>query len=503
MLSSEELPQSKTVATPQEPPSPSPYALADEVVLCDQKIVVNDKPLAYDVHAGALTVKGKDEKDTANLYYIAYFAKTSGEQSSRPIAFCFNGGPGSSSIWLHMGFLGPKIVDIEDLAHPPLYVGYKDNPLSLLEVADLIFIDPVSTGFSHAVNTENAKNFYDVGGDVHSIADFLRLFLTKFNRWQSPKLLIGESYGTFRAVSLAHFLQEKFYIDINGIVLISLILDVRTCDDSPLCDLTSLTNLPSFAAIAQYHHRLKGLEADMPVTELMQEAKRFAVEEYGPALSLGTTISPERKERIANRLSELTSLPASFFLASNLRLPSERSFSEELLKDQQKIIGRFDGRMTCWTPPEDFSMGEHIDPSFYSISGAFTSAFHAYLSQDLKWQKEVPYNVLNPVALRSWNWAIQGTPAGLGYASMLGDLHLSMLKNPNLKVFVAAGYYDLATPFYSQEYTLSHALLRPDMQKNLVFKGYVGGHMMYLNEASKKDLHDDLVQFISSLGTKS
>jgi carboxypeptidase C (cathepsin A) len=482
----------------------SPFVLADQVVIDNRSISVDGTSIPYDIRAGALTVHGKDDKDVANVSYIAYFAheSTATAQRHRPIAFCFNGGPGSSSVWLHMGFLGPKTVDLKGMSHPPLPVGYKDNPQTLLCSCDLVFIDPVSTGFSTAVDKENPKKFHGVEEDLFSIADFIRLFLTKYHRWESPKLLIGESYGTLRAVGLASLLQDHYFIDINGLVLVSLVLDLQVLEESPTMDIPCITILPTLASIAHYHQQLHPPMSQIPVQKLVEEAKKFAVEEYGPALLQGSQISDEQKDRIAQRLSELTSLPASTISGQDLRI-SYPSFCDGFLKSQNRMIGRFDGRMTAYRVPNEPSASNEImsypDPSFYSVSGAFTSAFQAYLSNDLHWQKGEPYIVISD-NVRPWNWTFDARPsAGCGYLSFMQDFRVAMVKNPTLKVFVAAGYYDLATPYFSQEYSLTHLVLPQKLQKNITLKGYEAGHMMYLDEPSRAALFKDLVEFVSTV----
>ncbi len=486
------------------PPEISPFAQADQVVIDNQTIFINGKPLTYGIRAGALTVHGKDDKDVANVSYIAYFAQSPAtkDQRPRPIAFCFNGGPGSSSVWLHMGFLGPKTVDLKGLSHPPLPVGYKDNPQTLLSVCDLVFIDPVSTGFSNTANNGNPKKFHGVEEDLLSIADFIRLFLTKYHRWESPKILVGESYGTLRAVGLANLLQDHYFIDINGLVLVSLVLDLQTLEESPSVDTPSLTILPTLATVAHYHQQLKAPLSLIPAKQIVDEAKRFAIEEYGPALLQGTSIAADRKEKIAQRLSELTSLPPSLISRLDLRVTCDR-FCTEFLQTQNRMIGRYDGRMTTIRVPDEASSCKDVmpypDPSFYAISGAFTSAFQTYLLKDLQWQKGEPYVVISN-NVHPWNWTIDSRPqAGCGYLSFMQDFRLAMAKNPTLKVFVAAGFYDLVTPYFAQEYSITHLLLPPELQRNICIKGYEGGHMMYLDDAARADLFKDLVAFITAI----
>lgn len=496
-------PSSLPVAEAHTPSNASPFALADQVSLDTQSITIDGRTLNYAVRAGALTVRGKEENDTANISYIAYFATDPdlNNDAPRPIAFCFNGGPGSSSVWLHMGFLGPKTVDLQNTKHPELPVGYKDNPHSLLCVSDLVFIDPVSTGFSTVANKGSPKKFHGVEEDLFSLADFIRLFLTKYQRWQSPKLLIGESYGTLRAVGLAHLLQDHYFIDINGLVLISLVLDLQTLESSPSMDIPCMTLLPTLASIARYHQQLSPPFSELPVQTILENAARFAVEEYGPALFEGSNLSADRKHHIAQRLSDLTSLPVPTISSMDLRISYDR-FCREFLQSTNQTVGRYDARMTSYRVPEEPSACGEIsspDPSFYAISGAFSSAFQTYLLKDLKWKRAEPYVVISD-AVHPWNWTVDARPsAGCGYLSMLQDLRMAMTKNPSLKLFVAGGYYDLATPYFSQEYSLSHLLLPPELQKNITLKGYEAGHMMYLDEPSRAALYKDLLDFVAGV----
>ena len=509
----EDKPAPKAGATGASGPTnnTSPFALTDQVSIDNQSIVVDGTTVTYDIRAGAITVSGKEPSSAlGNIYFVSYFAKTPSDTSkrSRPIAFCFNGGPGSSSVWLHMGFLGPKTIDVDGLTHPPLPVGYKDNPQSLLASCDLVFIDPVSTGFSTATNVENAKCFHGVEEDLFSVADFIRFFLTKFQRWESPKLLIGESYGTLRAIGLAHILQDQYFIDIDGLVLVSLVLDTNVLPEVlceyPSHDLPCITTLPTLAAIARYHNQLTGPLAQSSIPQVVESAKKFAIEEYAPALILGAQIAPEQSGRIAKRLAELTSLPEEIIKLQNLRI-SPDCFYSEFLKSKALRVGRFDGRATGYqvpnAPPICHEGMCYIDPSCYNVIGAFASSWQEYLARDLKWQKNEPYILLN-TNIDPWKWTVGPRPVpGLGFLSFSQDFRMTMTNNPTLRVFVAAGYYDLATPYFSQQYSLSHLLLPPKLQKQITLKGYEGGHMMYLDKGSRDALHKDLVTFVNEVVT--
>lgn len=457
----------------------------------NQSVLINGKSIVYDVIGGTLPVTNSSGKSEASMFYTAYFAKADAV-GCRPIAFCFNGGPGAASIWLHMGGLGPKKIDTKGLLPNSSPIDCKDNPFSLLAVTDLVFIDPISTGFSMAVEKAKENDFFSIDDDLYSFACFVRLFLSKFERWQSPKLLIGESYGTLRAVRLAHLLRDHFSIGIDGLALISLVLDLQDPVQEPWGDLVDVSFLPSYAAIAHYH---KGGEQSESVAQLVDKVSTFALEEYLPALAQGTNLSHEKEVHISKKLSEFTLLPESFFLPLSLRLSQER-FSEELLKERGVLVGRYDGRICRPQTFDELGMGLIFppDPSEAVYSSTFASAVQKYFLCDLLWKKEGGYVLFSNEANRSWNWT---QPSMHLSSSQL--LRTEMSSNPQLKVFVAAGYYDLATPYLSQEMALSHLFLHEELRKNITFKGYEAGHMIYLSPASQRPFFEDMCQFISSL----
>ena len=473
-------------------------ALTEEVHLDKQSISIENQPFSYDVRAGLMTVSVKDTTETA-LSFIAYFKNDS---EKRPIAFCFNGGPGSSSVWLHMGFLGPKIIPFENASFQSLPIAYKDNQETLLPSCDLVFIDAVSTGFSTNERKNGENSLYNVEDDLSAFADFIRLFLTKYNRWDSPKILVGESYGSLRAVGLAHLLQDQFFIDIHGLVLISLVLDLQTLDYQASLDIPCLTTLPTIAAIAKYHGTIGSEYKEIPIETVLEKTKQFAIHNYAPALIQGTTLPQESCTKLEKDLSSITSLCTDTLRLYNYRI-SGPVFIDNFLKNSGKIIGRFDGRDSTFRTPEEPSAGINLmgypDPSFYRVSGLFSAGFHTYLLNDLHWSKESPYILINH-AVQPWKWSVGSYPsAGLGYLSFLQDFRLAIAKNPELKTFVAAGIYDLATPFFAQQYSLTHTFLPQNLQKNVLFKEYEAGHMIYLDETARKKLHADIKNFIISM----
>ena len=488
----------------------SSFLISEEALTAQttERPVVQEKLLAtaggekkpYEVHGGTITVNSKSSKDLADVYFTAYFAKPTKENSRRPIAFCFNGGPGASSACLHMGFLGPKIC-----AQPEQEgsLAFKENPLSLLSSCDLVFVDPVSTGFSKPLNPDAQNKFFGIEEDIQVAGDFIRSFLIKFERWNSPKILIGESYGTARAIGLTNLLMEEYYIKVDGLILISLVLDFQTLRNQPSDDLVNILNLPTIAAIAHFHKKLEAPYKAMGVKELSEKAISFALHDLASSLLEGSALAKDKTENTATLLSQFTSLPQTFFLSHNLRL-SPQEFMTKLLKNEGSVIGRFDGRIKTWNPPQgpaicDALFSGPFDPSFYSVAPLLNTAINDYFEKELHVGKEEPYILLSDSVIRSWNWDTKITAHGFGYPSFQQDLRHAFAKNPNLSLFVAAGYYDLATPFFSQKYSLDHLFLPQEMEKNTFFKVYEGGHMMYLDEGPRKELSADLSNFVKSL----
>lgn len=466
-----------------------------EVAKTDHSMQISGKELAFEAICGSFRISELNEKESASLFFTAYLKKNSPkEQTPRPICFCFNGGPGSSSIWLHMAF-GPK----RPIIHSPGYTKppstYENNPCSLLAEADLVFIDPVSTGYSKVCDGSSAKHFHGIEEDVDSFADFIRLFLTKFERWQSPKFLMGESYGTIRAVGLAEKLHASHFIDLNGIILISMCLDFQAYDFGNGNDLPHVLVLPSYASTAWYHKKLKPEFQQMSLQELLSQVEKFAINEYASALLLGNRLSEKEKNAVLEKLSDYTSLDKSYLNACSLRIVTG-AFFKELFRKDHKIVGRFDSR---YVGVEQYPLEEmsHTDPSFDAIVGPFTSSFHQYLARELKVCDLAPYRVLNSETVFPWNFSINRLPAGLGYVYMSGKLSSAMEKNPSLKIFIANGYYDLATPYFAADHTMCHLMLTPELFKNVTCRYYHSGHMIYLDPTSHQKMKQDLHSFFS------
>ena len=467
-----------------------------ELAKTSHTLSLDNATIQYDAVAGSLKICSDTDKENASLYFTAYFKNSpETDTSKRPISFCFNGGPGSSSLWLHMGF-GPKspILATTSYTKPPST--YENNPYTLLQETDLVFIDPVSTGFSTVAEGQSPKHFHGINEDIDSFADFVRLFLTEFKRWGSPKYLIGESYGTIRAVGLAEKLHSSHFIDLNGIVLISMCLNFQAYDFGNGNDLPHALVLPSYAATAWYHKRLKPEFQQMSLKELLKEVEQFALGEYATALIVGENIKEADLAQTLKKLSDYTGLDPDYLKASFLRIEN-RAFFKELFRKDHKVVGRFDSRYVGFerNPLEEIS---HTDPSFDAFVGPFTSSFHQYLSQELKVEKTSPYRVLNSEAVFPWNFGVNYITAGLGYVHMSGKLVSAIEKNPSLKVFIANGYYDLATPYFAADYTVSHLKLSPTLRKNVESHYYEAGHMMYVDKQEHEKMKNDLEAFFKS-----
>ena len=467
---------------------------ADKKAVTDHSLVLNGEKIDYTATAGTLALKDAEGKTTADIFYIAYVKKPSGSAAQRPLTFSFNGGPGSSSVWMHLGLLGPRRVKLRDdgFAVPPPYE-LVENEYSLLDETDLVFIDPVGTGFSRAAKPEEAKNFFGINEDARSIAEFIRLYVTTHARWPSPKFLIGESYGTTRAAALSGELMRTHRLNLNGIMLVSTVLNFQTIWGAEGNDLPHLMYLPSYAATAWYHKKLPADLQQKPLTEVLKEAEEFASGDYNRALLLGMGLSTAERAKIIQRMARLTGLSEAFIEASNLRVPLHR-FNAELLRNKRLVTGRFDSRYTNYVR-DPVSESAESDPSADAIFSAFASTFHHYLHSELKFEDERPYHILANVG--KWNWNAENQ-----FADVSETLAESMTANPFLKVHVSNGYFDMATPYFASRYTFNHLRIPSDLRKNIIQDDYSAGHMMYLNLPDLKKQKADLAKFIREASGK-
>jgi len=454
-------------------------------------ITLNGQSLAYTARAGSVTLKKEDGKEQANIFFIAYTKDGIEDTSSRPITFCFNGGPGSSSVWLHLGAFGPKRVDMGDagsLLAPPWKL--VDNEGTILDVTDLVFIDPVTTGYSRAVPPDEDNQYHGVNEDIEAMGEFIRLYTTRYLRWNSPKFLAGESYGTTRAAGLSGHLQNRHGMFLNGIILVSAVLNFQTTSFARGNDLVYPMFLPTYAATAWYHKQLEpALQANLART--IDEVESFAMNEYTQALARGSELPAEQQRQIAERVARYTGLTPEFILECNLRMTLGR-FSKELLRDQRRTVGRLDSRF-LGIDADAAGESTDYDPSYAAIQGPYTATLNHYVRADLKYENDLNYEILTS-RVSPWNYS----SAQNRYLNVAETLRTAMTQNQALKVFVAGGYYDFATPYFASEYTMSHLGLEPALQSNLTFKHYEAGHMMYVHLPSLAQLKTDLAAFYSA-----
>ncbi len=471
----------------KKPPTPE-----EKIVQTKHSLKVGGQEIKYTATAGTILLKLEDGTPKASIFYVAYTKDDVSDASQRPITFSFNGGPGSASVWLHLGLLGPRRVQMGDagtLLPPP----YKlvDNDVSLLDISDLVFIDPVSTGYSRAVPGEAPKQFHGVTEDVESVADFIRLYATRNKRWSSPKFLAGESYGTTRAAGLSGYLQQRYGMYLNGIVLISAILNFETAEFDTGNDLPYILYLPTYTAIAWFHKKLPADLQSGDVQKAVEESRKFAVGEYADALMTGDALPAARHTEIMQKLARLTGLSPDYIDRTNLRIEIMR-FTKELLRNERRTIGRIDAR---FTGIDRDAAGEEpeFDPSIAAIIGPYSGMLNDYVRNDLKFDSDLHYEVLTG-RVRPWNYA----PYENRYVNVAETLRKAMTQNPFLRVFVAKGYYDLATPFFAADYTFDHLGLDPTLRGHLSGAYYDAGHMMYVHPPSLAKLKADIAQFIKS-----
>lgn len=447
---------------------------APEVVETRHSVEIGGERVEYTARAGKLVLKDGKGEPTAEIFFIAY-TREGMEPEERPLTFSFNGGPGSSSVWLHMGVLGPRRVQLDEngFALPPPHQ-LVDNAHSLLDVSDLVFIDPVSTGYSRPADPEKEKEFHGLDEDVKAVGEFIRRYVTDFARWSSPKFLIGESYGTTRAAALSLHLQQSHGMYLNGIMLVSSVLDFATLRYSEDNDLPFVLFLPSMAATAHYHGRLPQKYQKLQTADLLEKAEAFAVGPYREALFAGDGLPGETFKEIAQELSAFTGISVDEIREHRLRL-SAWTFFDLLLADEGLRVGRFDGRYTGVgaLPWEHYESGSQ-DPSYTQLYGAYSSAINDYVRRELGYESDLPYEIIANV--RPWNFPDEFKTR---YVNVSRRLRKAMVMNPHLRVHVCSGIYDLATPYMATEYTLDRLFLHPGLRDNIETATYAAGHMMY------------------------
>jgi carboxypeptidase C (cathepsin A) len=492
--------EKKEEKKPEAEKKPEPK---DNLVETRHKLSINGREIHYTATTGTIVLKeetgdrdkeSEGEKAKAQVFFIAYTLDGISDKSNRPITFSFNGGPGSSSVWLHLGLLGPRRVDMGDagsLLPPPYHL--VDNEFSLLDVTDLVFIDPVSTGYSRPVEGQKAKEFHGFKKDIESVGDFIRLYATRYQRWTSPKFLAGESYGTTRAAGLSGYLQERHGMYLNGIMLVSAILDFGTADFFPGHDLPYIMFLPTYAATAWYH---KKVTSPQPLPAFLKEVENFALNEYCLALLKGTSLPQAERQGIITRLAGYTGLSEDYIDRTDLRIHIMR-FCKELLRDKRRTVGRLDSR---FTGIDRDAAGETFedDPSMSAITGPYTAALYDYLRGELKYENDLPYEILNG---RVWPWSYSEFENR--FVNVAETLRKAISNNQNLKIHIANGYFDLATPYLATQYTFNHMGLDKALQGNISMSYYEAGHMMYVHMPSIQELKQNLAGFIRGSGRSS
>ncbi len=455
-------------------------------VVTHHTITVGGKALAYTATTGRLPLKRADGKIEAEMFFVAYTLDGQ-EAAKRPLTFAFNGGPGSSSVWLHMGALGPKRVVLQQNGFmPAMPYRVEDNPDTLLDRSDIVMVDAMATGYSRAANAELTKKFLGVKGDVLAFGEFIRLYLSRYERWSSPLFLFGESYGTTRAAGLSGYLADHG-IAFNGVTLLSTAVDFATLEWNNSNDLPYFLLVPSFSMIAAYHHKLAA-DLTSDINKTRDDVVRWALNDYALALSKGDALSADDHRKIVEQLSRYIGLRPEVIEAHNMRIDVP-TFMHELLLDQKLVTGRLDGRFTSPNPGE-----RYFDPASAAILPPYTSAFNNYLRTELNYKSDTPYRVFaydEPV-FQKWDWG----NAEQGFPSTADSLRSAIIKNPYMKVLVMEGFYDLATPFAAANWTIDHLNLEPKYREGVSFATYSAGHMVYIDRAEHDKMKKDLGQFM-------
>ncbi|MBI3410043.1 MAG: peptidase S10 [Planctomycetes bacterium] len=465
--------------------------LKEQAVKTKHSIQLGGQKLEYEATAGTILLKEEEGKPMASFFYVAY-TKLNSDLAKRPITFSFNGGPGSSSVWLHMGAYGPKRVLLSDEGEalkPPARI--VDNEGSILDVTDLVFIDPVSTGFSRAAEEKDAKKFHGVEEDLQAVGEFIRLYSTRNGRWQSPKYLSGESYGTTRAAALVQQMQSRHAMSFNGVILVSAVLNFETIAFNDGNDLPYPLFLPGYTATAWHHKKLsQSFPSDLKT--MLAEVEKFAVEEYTVALMKGSTLSDAERQNVARKLAFFTGLSEDYILRADLRIDGQR-FMRELLRKDGATVGRFDSRYAGKSGNNNAERPD-TDFSYHAVHGPYSTALQTYLRQDLNFQSDLPYEILTG-RVQPWNY---GAAANNRYLNVAPRLRDAMTANKYLRVFVANGYYDLATPYFATEYTFNHLGGDKSLSERVTMGFYEAGHMMYTHRPSLRKLREDLTKFYGS-----
>ncbi len=484
-------PAAETPKPAAEKAAEKPSEKEEPPVVTHHEISVNGKALKYTATAGMMPIRDAKGDIEAHMFFMAYTLDGVTDTGRRPLMFSFNGGPGSASVWLHLGALGPKRVVMQpdgQMPAPPFHL--VDNEYTWLDQTDLVFIDPVGTGYSRAAKPELNKNFWNLRGDIRSVGEFIRMYLTRNERWTSPLFLVGESYGTTRAAGLSGYLIDRG-VAFNGIILVSSILNFQTADFAKGNDLPYILYLPSYTATAWYHHKLApDLQRDLQKT--LKEAAAWAETGYAEALAKGDRLGAAERQTVIDRLARYTGLEKRYIDYSNLRVPIFY-FTKELLRDQKRTVGRIDSR---FKGVDESAATDHpeYDPSLSAIRPPYTSTFNNYVRGELGYKTDLEYYILGEGITSPWEWGPSSSREGFPDTS--DDLRSALSKNSFMKLFVASGYFDLATPYFATEYTLTHMGLDPKLRGNIHTAEYESGHMVYIDLKSLEKLKADVAGFL-------
>jgi len=482
-------------------PSPTPVPDTSVITKPDKSITkhtakIEGKMISYTAVAGTLLLKNAADESIALFGYTAYIKDGETDPGKRPLTFAYNGGPGSSSMWLHLGVLGPRRIPVSDPGpNPPPPYKLEDNEHSLLDVTDLVMVDPIGTGLSHPIGKWTGKAFWGVDQDIRSVSFFISQYIKENDRWNSPKFILGESYGTTRSAGIASFLHDALGLQLNGVILVSTVLDIHTLTFQD--DISHVLYIPTYAAVAAYHNKLASKPANLETW--LKEVRDFSQGEYATALQKGDALTDAEKTSVVSKLSAYTGLSKEYWIRANLRVP-EPAFTQELLRDEHQTVGRLDARYKGINQ-DLLSQFSNDDPQSSQISPPYITSFVNYFYTELKVNKNYNYHVSAYSAEGfKWDWhhAANGGEGFPTTANTAVDLASVMSKNPNLKILVLNGYYDLATPFFGTEYTFDHMGLEKKIRNNVTMKYYEAGHMMYIHPASLAAFKKDVAAFIQN-----
>lgn len=496
LAAAQETPAAEAPKRAEKPEKAEPPRAEKSVT--SHSVVIGGATVAYEATAGTLIVRNEKDEPWASMGYVAYVRKDAGDAGKRPVTFAYNGGPGSSSVWLHMGVLGPKRIIVSDAGPtPPPPYRLVDNASSILDRTDLVMIDPVGTGISRSVGGAKEKDFWGVDPDIDSVARFIRHWVTEHGRWNSPKYLLGESYGTTRSAGVVEALQTRFGMSFNGVVLVSVALDLEAIFNLPGNDRPFPLFLPTYAATAWYQKTLPSRPEKLE--PLLDEVRAFALGPYTSALMKGDALDPAERTAVIRKLHEYTGLSEDYLDKADLRV-REAQFTQELLRARKGVVGRLDSRFTGPTL-DALAEDAGYDPQSAAITHAYTAGFLQYYTADLKAPSEKTYAITNFEIARAWDpkHKAPGAPQMFSWPTLPNtglDLAHAMKMNPDLRVLVLNGYFDLATPFLATEYMVSHLGLPKDLRGHVEMKYYPAGHMMYIQDSSLTQFKADVAEFV-------